>query len=211
MGEMCAACGNSDAVIKIQTMMGPVTEEIWLCRSCADKRGIDIHEPAIEPRTADLLAGLLRPRPPKRRKKAAAGESGSQAGQTEPGQRSAAASGKRESSYSGDDVPANGRECPSCGLTLGQLKKTGRVGCVHCYTVFRPIIETVLKDQSFAGRHIGRLPDRLATYRYIFVDRERLARSLAAAIEREDFEEAAQLREEIGRMDRLEGLSDDHG
>lgn len=211
MGEMCAACGNSDAVIKIQTMMGPLTEEVWLCRSCADKRGIDIQEPAIEPRTADLLAGLLRPRPPKRRKKTGGGESGSQAGQTDPSQRSSGAPGKRESSYSGDDVPANGRECPSCGLTLGQLKKTGRVGCVHCYTVFRPIIETVLKDQSFAGRHIGRLPDRLATYRYIFVDRERLARSLAAAIDREDFEEAAQLREEIGRMDRLEGLSDDNG
>ncbi|WP_455382998.1 hypothetical protein, partial [Salinispira pacifica] len=80
-----------------------------------------------------------------------------------------------------------------------------------CYTVFRPIIETVLKDQSFAGRHIGRLPERLATYRYIFVDRERLARALAAAVVREDFEEAARIREEMGRLDRLEGLSDDIG
>ncbi|HUX12291.1 MAG TPA: hypothetical protein VMW87_04645 [Spirochaetia bacterium] len=212
MGEICASCGKGDAVIKIQTIMGPVTEDLWLCRSCAEKHGIDPEEPAIEPRTADLLSGLLRPRSPKRRKKPASG------GQSDKSSGAASSGGsaavRREGSSPGDDLGVeraaqDGRECPNCGMTIARLKKTGRVGCVNCYAVFRPIIETVLKDQSFAGRHIGRLPEKLQRYRYIFVERERLSRGLAAAVVREDYEEAARIREEIHRLDRTEGIADD--
>jgi len=243
MAQTCISCGNDDAVIRIQTIMGPVTEDIWLCRSCADKHGIDDKEPAIEPRIADLLSGLLRQRVSKRRKKPGAPAADSadargadasadrpadgssnrsdnsspaaadanKVGERSPASRSPAErpSIRRDHSFPGDDVPANGRECPSCGLTLSQLKKTGRVGCVHCYTVFRPIIETVLKEQSFAARHIGRLPERYRRYRYIFMDRERLTRDLQEAVEREDYEDAERIKGEIHRLDGQEGLSDD--
>lgn len=218
MAKNCLSCGKHEGIVRIQTIMGPVAEEIWLCRACADRYGIDDREPVIEPRTADLLSSLLRPRSPKRRKRKLETEllkspenspdrktdgerndsvrSGTPAERSDGGRRTGdgATGGRRKTRvFWGDDVPANSRECPSCGLTLARLKKTGRLGCVHCYTVFRRIIDEAMRDQSMSARHVGRLPKRLATYRYVFVDRERIKRELDEAVEKEDYERAGRL------------------
>ncbi len=228
MDKDCLACGKNEGTVRIQTIIGPIVEEVWLCRKCADRYGIDDREPAIEPRTADLLAALLRPRPPKRRKRKTESEEAetaqgtSQEKEADGGKTPENASaGNRQSSeppspahrrknraYWGDDVPANARECPSCGLTLARLKKTGRMGCFHCYSDFRRIVEDAMSDQSMSPRHDARLTERLLPYRYLYVDRERLKSELAGALEKEEYERAEQIRAQMATNDGNQGLSD---
>jgi protein-arginine kinase activator protein McsA len=66
-----------------------------------------------------------------------------------------------------------------------------------------------MKEQSFAARHIGRIPERYRQFRYIFMERERLARDLHTALGKEDYEEAARIHADILKMDAQEGTEDD--
>ena len=38
-------------------------------------------------------------------------------------------------------------ECPTCGFTQADFKKTGRLGCSTCYTVFGEPLEGMLKQK----------------------------------------------------------------
>ena len=37
----------------------------------------------------------------------------------------------------GSGLPATTLRCPECGIRLVELRKAGRLGCPHCYEVFR--------------------------------------------------------------------------
>ena len=98
-------------------------------------------------------------------------------------------------------------ECPTCGMKVTNFKKEGRLGCPDCYTSFASVIRGVHKRLSGVSRHKGKLPQKLRTYKELLVDRERLRGQLDNAVEREDYETAAILRDqirEIEKVDRIE-------
>ena len=88
--------------------------------------------------------------------------------------------------------------CDTCGLTLAEFRDTGRLGCSHCFTTFGPSLRRILKRIHGSSRHVGKvyLPPNAGA---ADVDRrvDGLRRSLKRAIELEDFERAALLRDEI--------------
>lgn len=90
------------------------------------------------------------------------------------------------------------KPCPVCGITLAQFKQSGLLGCPSCYTSFAdalaPLIERM---QQGATHHTGKTPRRAGAT----VDRhERIAllrRQLHDAIQAEQYERAASLRDQI--------------
>ena len=96
---------------------------------------------------------------------------------------------------------ATGR-CPACGLTPVQLKQTGRLGCAECYAHFNHHLRGLLRRLHGGTQHVGKVgvvgdPTDLDRRNR----RDSLRRSLQRAVDSEDFEHAAALRDQIRRMD----------
>jgi protein arginine kinase activator len=87
--------------------------------------------------------------------------------------------------------------CDHCGYTQADFKKSGRLGCAHCYAVFSEGLDSVLKTMHKDTRHRGKVPVAFlkATAGAQLV--ARLSKELQTAISKEDFEAAARLRDEI--------------
>lgn len=102
----------------------------------------------------------------------------------------------------GGQVEEGARACSFCGLTLHDFRETGRLGCPHCWEVFEGPLRNLLRRVHGATQHVGKIylpPDPALMDR-----QERLAtlrRSLQRAIETEDFERAAQLRDQIRALE----------
>jgi protein arginine kinase activator len=104
-------------------------------------------------------------------------------------------------SIAAETVAAAGT-CPSCGLTLADFKKTGRLGCARCYSTFDTSLRGLLRKLHGGTQHVGRhylSPDPSEVDRTARV--VSLRRSLSRAVEAEDFERAAALRDQIRRLE----------
>lgn len=87
--------------------------------------------------------------------------------------------------------------CPRCNFTQSDFKKAGRLGCPECYKTFADALLSLLKTMHKGTRHIGKVPENLRQSRDLSDRLRALQKKLAKAIEQEDFEEAAVLRDEI--------------
>lgn len=101
--------------------------------------------------------------------------------------------GDASSSSSGPTDP-----CTFCGLTFSQFKNTGRLGCPQCYTSFEASLRRLLQRIHGAAEHTGKVyltpdPAAVAVDQRLIALRSRLQR----AVDAEDFERAAQLRDQI--------------
>ncbi|WP_373166704.1 UvrB/UvrC motif-containing protein [Agathobaculum sp. Marseille-P7918] len=90
------------------------------------------------------------------------------------------------------------RKCPTCGMTESELRRTGRVGCPDCYNTFSDILNPYVEKIHGATQHIGAAP---AAEQPKADPIETLRAQLKTAVENEEYEQAARLRDEIRRME----------
>ena len=91
--------------------------------------------------------------------------------------------------------------CSKCGLTFDQFTRQGRFGCGDCYAAFRPRLEAIMRKIHGASLHRGRSPefarfDNAAEVLPV-AEEERLETELKKAIDSEDFERAAEIRDKL--------------
>lgn len=95
-----------------------------------------------------------------------------------------------------------GEPCPTCGLSFDEFRKTGRLGCHNDYEHFRRGLLPLLEKIHGAVQHTGRVPARVGDR----VERQRLIaalqRDLSQAVEREEYERAAELRDKIRGLEQ---------
>ena len=94
-------------------------------------------------------------------------------------------------------------QCATCGLRYSQFQETGRLGCADCYESFREPLTELLRRVHGSDQHRGKLPKGSREARRRAHGREELAsleRQLKTAIDKERFEEAATLRDEIQKL-----------
>ncbi len=91
-------------------------------------------------------------------------------------------------------------KCPRCGFTQADFKKAGRLGCPECYKTFGEGLEGLLKSMHKGTRHVGKVPESLRQSRDLSDRLRALQKKLSKAIEDENFEQAALLRDEIKQM-----------
>lgn len=102
----------------------------------------------------------------------------------------------------GDDLSSSGERCSFCGLTFKQFREVGRLGCPHCYETFAPSLRRLLRRVHGGTQHVGKVylpPDPSASEMEKRL--EGLRRRLHRAIESEDFERAAELRDQIRSLE----------
>jgi len=99
-------------------------------------------------------------------------------------------------------------KCPRCGFSQADFKKSGRLGCPECYKTFAEGLEGLLKTMHKGTHHSGKVPEALRANREQSDRLKLLQKKLAKAVEDENFEQAAQLRDEIKQITpRGTGLS----
>lgn len=83
--------------------------------------------------------------------------------------------------------------CAVCGLTLAEFKASGRFGCEHDYEALRAAVEPLLERVHRGTAHHGKAPRavRVRAWR----------QQMQAAVEAENYEEAARLRDLIRRAE----------
>jgi protein arginine kinase activator len=99
--------------------------------------------------------------------------------------------------------PDPGEGCPFCGLTYWKFRETGRLGCPHCWVSFETQRRGLLRRVHGSTRHTGKvyLPaDPSAAERRQRL--EALRRRLDRAVESENFERAAELRDSIQELEK---------
>ena len=98
--------------------------------------------------------------------------------------------------------PEEALSCESCGLTFEEFARQGRFGCGECYKAFRQRLEMIMRKIHGASLHRGRAPisevvpvegDGAIPVK----EEERLEAELKKAVEAEDFERAAEIRDKL--------------
>ena len=94
-----------------------------------------------------------------------------------------------------------GKRCPHCGITFHEFREKGRFGCPGDYDAFREQLLPLVENIHDATRHAGKVPAGAAggqkSRQFKLI---RLRKELAEAVEAEQYERAAGLRDEIGAL-----------
>ena len=91
-------------------------------------------------------------------------------------------------------------KCPRCGFSQGDFKKSGRLGCPGCYVTFAEGLRGLLKTMHKGTRHTGKAPEALRSTRENADKLKTLQAKLTKAIKDENYEQAAQVRDEIKQL-----------
>jgi protein arginine kinase activator len=91
-------------------------------------------------------------------------------------------------------------KCPNCGLTFEEFGRIGRLGCAECYQAFKAELTNLLRRIHGSAEHRGLAAQApVEDLKYIHEDK-RLREELRKAIEDENFEAAAELRDRIREL-----------
>jgi protein arginine kinase activator len=92
-------------------------------------------------------------------------------------------------------------KCPNCGLTYQNFRKLGRLGCSECYEAFKKELGPLLKRIHGSDRHVGKVPLKGGKTIRDTRTLQDLRIQLEKAIQMEEFEEAAKLRDKIKELE----------
>jgi protein arginine kinase activator len=91
--------------------------------------------------------------------------------------------------------------CPQCGISWAEFRQSGLFGCEHDYELFEKDLTPLLqRAHDSATHHVGKVPSRQGQAGVPMkkrVDMTKLRKDLQKAIEAEDYEKAARLRDQI--------------
>jgi len=93
--------------------------------------------------------------------------------------------------------------CPRCGLKASEFRKQGKLGCSECFRAFEKDVKAIVSQMAARPRHTGKVPRTMVIEQSTGSKGEGLRDELREAVEREEYELAAQLR------DRLKELGSD--
>lgn len=96
-------------------------------------------------------------------------------------------------------------KCENCGLSYEEFVKEGKVGCADCYDTFENKLRPLVKRIHGSEKHIGKAPEDMHKYIRVKEDIEQLKEEMEKVIEEENFERAAELRDEIYALEKKIG------
>lgn len=185
---LCEQCRKREATVKYVEVVNGVKTEHNLCGHCAARLDIGQFSAVFEGEfsLASLLSGLL---------------------------------GIQDTEKK--DGKLSGVTCPSCGTTYEDFVEKSRFGCADCYSVFGPLIGENIRHLQGSEKHVGKRPGHILRAQIQAEEQkengenpegenQELIRSLTKeeqmrllqtrlkdALRREDYKEAAGLRDEI--------------
>ena len=92
-------------------------------------------------------------------------------------------------------------KCPNCGLSYQDFRRVGRLGCSECYQAFKDSLGVLLKRIHGSTQHLGRTPAKKVVPVQKRSEIDIWRGKLQRAIEMEEFEQAARLRDKIRALE----------
>lgn len=170
---LCDICKQNVATVHLTEIVDDQMAEMHLCEACANEKGAQMESHFG---IADLLSGL-------------------------------ADIGKQVEE---EELPKV--QCPTCGLTYEGFRKVGRFGCGECYTTFKKSLGNLLKRIHGSTHHLGKSPVRMGgvygqaneklSKQKMLSELQALKKKLQEAVDIEEFEEAAELRDRIREIEK---------
>lgn len=93
-------------------------------------------------------------------------------------------------------------KCEVCGLSESQFAQRGLLGCGNCYNTFGNTLESLVRRIHGTSYHNGKVPERTSDKIKLNRKIESLRAQLKQAVEAEEFERAAQLRDSIRELEK---------
>jgi protein arginine kinase activator len=95
-------------------------------------------------------------------------------------------------------APRSGEVCQRCGGTFQDFRETGRLGCSDCYVTFEAPLRDLLRRLHGSTHHLGeRYAEHEPGAAQARARAADLREQLRVAVERENFELAAELRDRL--------------
>ncbi len=92
--------------------------------------------------------------------------------------------------------------CPDCGMTFVEYRNHGLLGCPRDYDVFEAALMSMIAHAHEGGtQHVGKTPRKRGTGTPKQIEMARLRRELNAAVQREEYEQAARIRDQIQALE----------
>lgn len=167
----CTQCGERDAVVQLTQIANEQVVHLHLCERCAAEKGVETAAGVGKTPIGSFLASM--------------------------GPAALAGSGV---------LPTSEESCANCGATIADFKQTGRLGCAECWVTFEQPLRDLVRRLHGSSRHTGRRAASVTTSGISQSHRPEgptvveIRAQLKLAVEAENFEMAAELR------DRLKGL-----
>ena len=93
-------------------------------------------------------------------------------------------------------------KCSNCGMSYDEFRKFGRLGCSQCYESFKMHLSTLLKKVHGSNHHLGKTPVKIPQFEKQKIENfQELKIQLQQAIQMEDFERAAEIRDKIRELE----------
>jgi protein arginine kinase activator len=94
--------------------------------------------------------------------------------------------------------------CSTCGLSFAEFKRQGRLGCAECYVSFHDQLVPLIRRIHDAVQHVGRTASGGRKQAQVKMNLQKLREALSGAIQAEDYEKAAGLRDQLRRAEESE-------
>ena len=91
--------------------------------------------------------------------------------------------------------------CSNCGISFREFRSQGRLGCPHDYIEFARELTPLLENIHGSTQHVGKVPKRAPDESQRQYQLIKLRNDLRNAVEDEDYERAAKLRDDIRTME----------
>ncbi len=184
---LCDDCRKNEATVFLKAVMNNKLVEMHLCGSCAGKKGLELGAGAGMFSLSGLFENL------------------------------------NELTKEFLPVERKSLRCSACGFRYSDFKETGRLGCPHCYVSFESQLVQLLSRIHGSTKHTGkkylrgagsaRAAGSSSRQGVAHAERGRVSAAeiesvkiqLKKAVEREDYEMAARLRDRIKKYESKDG------
>lgn len=91
--------------------------------------------------------------------------------------------------------------CPDCGMPLSRVKEKKILGCSRCFFYFRDTVVKLMRETSGEVFYAGNLPQQPEIFSDSAASLQHLEAELQKAVENEEYELAAYLRDKINERE----------
>ncbi|MEC9488007.1 MAG: UvrB/UvrC motif-containing protein [Halanaerobium sp.] len=92
--------------------------------------------------------------------------------------------------------------CKVCGQDYETFARTGKIGCAECYNSYGDRVNALLKRIHGSTKHTGKVPERTGGRLKVKKEIKDLQEELQTAVAREEYEQAAELRDKIRDLEK---------
>jgi protein arginine kinase activator len=166
---LCDNCKERDAIINLTQVEHDSKVTLHLCEQCAQQKGVETGGAVLKSPLGNFLGAVVK------------GGTGAGGGALVP-------------------TGADALRCPACGSTLRDFRDSGRLGCDQCYVSFDAHLRDLLRKLHGSSQHVGEryeLPGEGGSGHDPRGELLELKAQLRRAVEGENFELAAELRDRI--------------